>query len=40
MIDSEWPMCRKVFEKWLEDGNFDEQRRQRRRMEEIRESLR
>ena len=40
MIDSEWPMCRKVFEKWLEDGNFDEQRRQRSRMEEIRESLR
>ena len=40
MIDSEWPMCRRVFEKWLEDGNFDEQRRQRRRMEEIRDSLR
>ena len=40
MIHAEWPMCRKVFEKWLEDGNFDEQRRQRSRMEEIRESLR
>ena len=40
IIDSEWPMCRKVFEKWLEDGNFDEQRRQRSRMEEIREILR
>lgn len=39
MIDSEWPMCRKVFEKWLEDGNFDEQQRQRSTMEEIRESL-
>ena len=40
IIDSEWPMCRTVFERWLEDGNFDEQRRQRSRMEEIRESLR
>ncbi|MCJ1390417.1 hypothetical protein MMC18_003276 [Xylographa bjoerkii] len=40
IIHSEWPMCRKVFEKWLEDGNFDEQRRQRSRMEEIRVSLR
>ena len=39
MIDSEWPTCRKAAEKWLEDGNFDEQGRQRRRMEEIRESL-
>jgi len=40
MIDSEWPMCRRVFENWLEDGNFNEQQQQRRRMEEIRESLR
>ena len=40
LIDSEWPMCRRVFERWLEDGNFDEQRRQRSRMEEIRGSLR
>ncbi|MCJ1430733.1 hypothetical protein MMC27_000083 [Xylographa pallens] len=40
IIDSEWPMCREVFAKWLEDGNFDEQGRQRSRMEEIRESLR
>ena len=40
MIDSEWPMCKKVFEKWLEDGNFDEQQRQRSSMTEIRESLR
>jgi RimJ/RimL family protein N-acetyltransferase len=40
IIDSEWPMCRKAFEKWLEDGNFDEQQRQRSRIEDIRESLR
>jgi RimJ/RimL family protein N-acetyltransferase len=40
MIDSEWPTCKKAFELWLDDGNFDEQHRQRRRIEEIRESLR
>lgn len=40
IIDSEWPLCRKAFEMWLEDGNFDEQQQQRRRIEEIRESLR
>jgi len=39
IIDSEWPVCRKAFEKWLEDENFDEQQRQRSRLEEIRESL-
>ncbi|MCJ1293542.1 hypothetical protein MMC34_005097 [Xylographa carneopallida] len=40
MLDTEWPMCRKVFDWWLQDGNFDEQQRQRSRMKEIRESLR
>jgi RimJ/RimL family protein N-acetyltransferase len=39
IIDSEWPICKKAFEQWLEDGNFDEQQQQRRRLEEIRESL-
>lgn len=39
IIDSEWPLCKKAFEKWLEDGNFDEQQRQRSKLEEIRESL-
>lgn len=39
IIDSEWPICRKAFEMWLEDANFDEQQQQRRRLEEIRESL-
>lgn len=24
IIDSEWPMCKKAFELWLEDGNFDD----------------
>ena len=39
IIDSEWPLCSKALEKWLDDGNFDEQQQQRRRLEEIRESL-
>jgi RimJ/RimL family protein N-acetyltransferase len=39
MIDSEWPLCRKAFEVWLEDSNSDEHGRQRRRLQEIRESL-
>ena len=40
IIDSEWPICKKAFEMWLEDGNFDEQQRQRRSIEQIRDSLR
>ena len=40
IIDSEWPLCGKAFETWLADENFDEQQRQRRRLEEIRETLR
>lgn len=39
IIDSEWPVCKKAFELWLDDENFDEQERQRRKVEEIRESL-
>jgi RimJ/RimL family protein N-acetyltransferase len=40
IIDSEWPVCKQAFEKWLEDENFDDQQRQRRKLEEIRDSLR
>ena len=40
MIDSDWPMCREVFKKWLQDGNFDGQQQQRSRMEDIRDLLR
>lgn len=40
IIDSEWQICKKVFEEWLGDGNFDEHHQQKRKMEEIRESLR
>ena len=39
MIDSEWPICRKAVEVWLEDSNFDEHGPQRRRLQEIRKSL-
>lgn len=39
IIDSEWPVCRTAFERWLDDANFDEQQRQRRRLQEVRESL-
>lgn len=39
IIDSEWPLCKRAFEKWLDDGNFDEQQEQKSRLEDIRESL-
>ena len=39
IIDSEWPICKKAFEMWLEDENFDEKQQQKRRVEEIRKSL-
>ena len=39
IIDSEWPVCKKAFEKWLEDENFDEWQQQRKRLDEIRASL-
>jgi RimJ/RimL family protein N-acetyltransferase len=39
MIDSEWPICKKAFETWLGDANFDEQGKQRRSLVEVRESL-
>ncbi|KAN0110930.1 acyl-CoA N-acyltransferase [Hyaloscypha variabilis] len=39
IIDSEWPLCKEAFEAWLEDGNFDEQQQQKRKLQEIRESL-
>lgn len=40
IIDSEWPLCKNALEKWLDNANFDEQGRQRSKLEEIRESLR
>lgn len=40
IIDSEWPLCKKAFQLWLEDENFNEQERQRKKIEEIRAHLR
>jgi RimJ/RimL family protein N-acetyltransferase len=40
ILDGEWPACERALEAWLEDGNFDDQGRQRRRIEELRDSLR
>jgi RimJ/RimL family protein N-acetyltransferase len=39
MIDSEWPSCKEAFELWLDDGNFDGEGRQRRKLEDIRAGL-
>ncbi|KAI1081115.1 putative acetyltransferase, GNAT family [Whalleya microplaca] len=36
MIDDEWPDAKKAMEAWLDPGNFDEEGRQRRRLEEFR----
>jgi RimJ/RimL family protein N-acetyltransferase len=36
MLDHEWPAIRAGFEAWLADDNFDEDGRQRRRLEELR----
>ena len=39
IVDSEWPMCKKALELWLDDENFDGQDKQRRTLMETRESL-
>jgi RimJ/RimL family protein N-acetyltransferase len=39
MLDHEWPRAKAAFEQWLEPGNFDDEGRQRRRLEEIRKAL-
>ncbi|GAM87465.1 hypothetical protein ANO11243_054900 [Dothideomycetidae sp. 11243] len=36
IVDGEWPVVRKGLEEWLLPGNFDEQGRQRRTLEECR----
>ena len=36
VIDGEWPAIRDGFERWLAPGNFDDDGRQRRRLEECR----
>jgi len=35
-LDSEWEDRKKAFEGWLSDSNFDEQGRQKKKLEEFR----
>lgn len=39
MIDGEWPVRKRAFETWLREDNFDEQGRQRRRLDDIRRDI-
>jgi RimJ/RimL family protein N-acetyltransferase len=39
MLDSEWPRAKAAFEQWLDPKNFDAEGRQRRKLEDIRNSL-
>lgn len=39
MLDSEWPRAKAAFERWLDPENFDDDGRQRRSLEDIRNSL-
>ncbi|WP_082781078.1 GNAT family N-acetyltransferase [Cephaloticoccus primus] len=39
IIDKDWPVVKAAFQHWLEPGNFDAAGQQRRRLQEIRESL-
>jgi RimJ/RimL family protein N-acetyltransferase len=36
MVDHEWPAIRAAFEAWLDEDNFDEDGRQRQRLEDLR----
>jgi RimJ/RimL family protein N-acetyltransferase len=36
MVDHEWPAIRAAFEAWLDDDNFDDDGRQRERLEDLR----
>ncbi len=36
MIDSEWPVCRSAFQRWMAADNFDAEGRQRHRLEALR----
>ncbi|PSN59332.1 acyl-CoA N-acyltransferase [Corynespora cassiicola Philippines] len=36
MLDGEWPGVKRAMERWLSEENFDEQGKQRRRLEELR----
>lgn len=40
IIDKEWPVVREAFERWLDPSNFDDDGRQKTRLEAIREDIR
>jgi RimJ/RimL family protein N-acetyltransferase len=40
IIDSEWPLVREAFERWLDPGNFDASGQQRASLADIRKGLR
>ena len=39
IIDSEWLVCKRAFEIWLDDDNFDESGKQKRRLGDIRREI-
>jgi len=40
IIDSEWPQLKSAYQEWLDPANFDADGKQKRRLEEIRASIR
>lgn len=39
MLDRDWPARRQAFERWLDPANFDDAGRQRKRLEDFRQSI-
>jgi RimJ/RimL family protein N-acetyltransferase len=39
MLDTEWPVVKEGFERWLEEGNFDEDGRQRKSLWALRDTV-
>ncbi|KAJ9622101.1 uncharacterized protein PV06_05823 [Exophiala oligosperma] len=39
MVDTDWPMIKSAFEKWLDDSNFDHDGKQLCRLEDLRETV-
>ncbi|KAH7163365.1 acyl-CoA N-acyltransferase [Dactylonectria estremocensis] len=39
ITDDEWPLIKQAFEAWLSEENFDEEGKQRKRLQDIRESI-
>ncbi len=39
ILDSEWPACQAAFQRWLAPANFDEQGRQQRSLQQLRQPI-